>query len=226
MKFIVPSTMAIAASLALATILGPSVTFADYLINTLSDTSGNTGWGTSATPRIAQSFTTVAAGSVNAIDTYQLINGGTGNDYFITIESDAGGTPDGVALDTSNTVSNLNSCSSAQQVSFSGAAPLAASTKYWAVFHMIGVPDDTNNNEGCGAIDSYAGGTQLRDNGGWTDQGIDEKMIIYLTTGGSGGGGGLGGATSTVDQAETNLAYATWIFLSSMVIMIWIMRKK
>jgi len=186
----------------------PLSAFADYNIPTLGTPGGNAGWGTSGTTWIAQSFlTTNGTDILSSVDTFQLINAGTGNDYYLTLEANSGGIPSGTPLDTSSTVSNNNSCSAASTATFTGAYPLSNATTYWLVYHMIGTPDDTNNNEGCGDTDTYGGGTQLRYVGAWSDQSIDEKLTAYFTAPGGGGGGG-GGSTTTI-ATEVPLHFET-----------------
>lgn len=201
---------------------------ADYVINTLGTSNANTQWGSAIVTRIAQSLTTVNGTDVlTNVATYATVNGGAGQSYYLTLEADAAGVPSGTPLDTSTTVSNANSCSTAATTTFSGSVALAGSMKYWLVFHGVSAPDAVNYNGGCGDTDSYAGGTQLRDVGGWSDQSIDEKLVAYFVTpGGGGGGGSTATATTTaVDNPTQDYFMGVMMFYMAAFFIVFIFKR-
>lgn len=165
-------------------LLAPSVAFADYSIDTLGTTGGNSQFASLVVGDLAQSFTAVGTDVLTSADVSFTVNAGAGQSIKLLLQADTAGQPSGVTLDTSTTVGVQADCTARVTATFSGNVPLTNGTTYWVVLTTATANSATDNNSGCGDTDTYAGGTQLRflTGTGWSDQSIDARMVLHFTT--------------------------------------------
>jgi len=105
---------------------------------------------------------------------------------------------------------------------------LTSGTTYWVVFGRTGVLNDTNAYR-LGENTSFGGLLQLS-SGSWSALGSSGAYGSLALTAGSGGGGtstSTGAyATSTIEQAQTNLMNGFFVYFISFFGMVWLLRKR
>jgi len=194
------------------------------------------GYASNDTGYCAESFTTIGAGSIDALTTRIGNPGSSVLDYVVSVQADAGGHPSGVDLGSSDSKNAAVfghgvACSQADNSwTFSTPVPLSASTVYWLVlipsgYDSIGV--NVCGNSGVGTTGSEALPT-TSDTSTWETPTYGREFYFSadITEGGGGGGGTTASTTITVivDPAE-QLFDAFVIFFASMVFIIWLIRR-
>lgn len=148
-------------------LLFPSFTFA-YTVTVNNLVTGGTGnvinsvsFASSDTAKGAQSFTTVAAGSVSNIALKVVRAGTSATNFYVRIETSSSNLPSGTSLGTSTAIALSafpaivsGSCvtTAPAETNFVFPTPIAvsASTRYFAVLTSNGVYDTVNNPNACG----------------------------------------------------------------------------
>jgi len=166
-----------------------------------SDVVSIWGYATNDNLLSAQSFTTVAGGDLEEVGAYVYRQASPVDDFVFALQQDSSGSPFGVDLAVSGTISGASvtatSCGAADRVyaSFAGAT-LDPATKYWIVFRRTGAASATNYWVNCGdntASHSESTKYTTTNSSTWTTAG-DVAMYLVATTTSSGGGGATGGA--------------------------------
>lgn len=221
------SSRIVVASLAVAAILSPSVSFADCTASTTVATPAAANWGYQTTNqhRFGQSFSAACSGTLSSILLYAGHVGTVGDHTYITLEADNAGSPSGTALATSANVDPAASVVgasgpwSASTYTFSSPPSLSSGVTYWIVTHRTGA-DDTGAYYAAAGESGGTGGKTYA-SGSWSAAG--NSMVYQFTL--VGDTPTAADATSTVDQAEQNLSTAFFLFFVSMFGMIWLLRK-
>lgn len=151
------------------------------------------GFGTTSTPKIGQSFTPDHDMSVTSVTTIISKSGAPTDDVTVEIRSDASNTPGGTVLGTSAAINGATMTTTTpdwenvREFTFSTPVSLTASTKYWLTFQRSGSADNTNSFQiATGFLLGYAGGDLAQYNGtSWTrDTSRDMRVhVIEEVTG-------------------------------------------
>jgi len=209
------------------------VVFADETLNWASSGTDPLSFGRNdAQTMIAQSFTPTANWTTANGALRLGRSASNSRDIYFTIQTDSGSnTPSGVVLATSTLsesglVTSDSDCGAAVDTSTGDLTgmTLVSGTKYWLVLSTS-------------ALSSYAGGVPFACGGAYTPvaryldgtwQDWTSKGLLYsITLSGTPVSPDvpLGGATSTLEQAQSNLAMAFWLFLACFFGVVWLLRK-
>jgi len=183
------------------------------------------------TVRIAQSFTPSA--DTSAVNASLRLGRSASNsrNIVVSVQADTGsnapdGTPLGsVNISESGLVTSDSNCADAVDTNTGEITGLllSAATKYWLVLDTDSlVPYASGVPFACGG--AFATAARYYDTSwhDWTSKGI--LYDITLTAAG-GGSVDIGGATSTLEQAQSNLAQAFWLYLACFFGVVWLLRK-
>jgi len=160
--------------------------------------------------------------------------GGLPPNYTMEIWSDDGSDNPLALLGSADTTLGLGvggTCGP-ETVSITSSIPIVNGSLYWVDFHAdtpSGYPNDLVwCNDGVTSTGHYKTSS---DGSSWAGSDPAMYTLVSVTTADPSAGGGGGTSTtststvSSLEQSQTNLAYAFFIFLASMFFMVWLMRK-
>jgi len=209
-------------------VLGPTAAYADdyCLVHNGGTFADQTSWGLVG-PTINGVHFTVPDDCVLSTASFLLAKNGTPADNaVIELYDDSSGVP-GSLLATGSTVSGASisgtSYANASWATSTFSYTLTAGTNYWLRFTRSGAADNSNY-----YITPYriAAANVKHYNGTvWGSYEGDTTLTLYGASSTSPTPPDLGGATSTVDQSQQNLANAVYIYLACFALMVWLMRK-
>lgn len=243
MKYNAPSTIAVA-SLAAAALLGPSVLFADVVVNNTGTTDIND-WGMATDESSAQGFTADVTGNVTSATLLLYKTGSPTDNVYLVLEADSSGLPSGTVLATSDShaLSGLAGSCTGSPVTFTfTSAAITNGNKYWLIAERDGGLDGTNYPSTCGDNTGVDGGNGLSawTGGGWhTLWTRASRMTVYTSAGGGTGGNTptgfdeiFGNATTTasstvsiVDIPTLDYGMAVLFFYMSFAGTVWFFRR-
>lgn len=210
---------------------------ANYSITTNSGVGGLWSIGAGEHTNYAMPFTTIGAGDLTDGDwCFYTASSPTGNVY-IDVETDSGGSPDGISLGTATLDAAslpVGSGSAARvPITYTPHITLASGTKYWYVVSRA-------NTDGlvvaCGQNLDGFGKTSDNNGASWNTTGSDVNIVVNISDG-SGGGGGDSGfvATSTqvfdatttpIDNPTQDFANGLFLFLTGFFGMVYLFGKR
>jgi hypothetical protein len=135
-----------------STVIGPLATVVSNLAS----------FGRTDFPKGAQTFTTVATGTITQISGFAGKNGSPADHLVVSLQATSGGLPDGVNLESYDVGSITASCANGGTYWYhSFNTSVNASTTYAVVFTRSGSLDNTNRYDDCGQESNpYAGGLE------------------------------------------------------------------
>jgi len=217
-------------TLTVVVVFMPVFVYADYTID-LGEVNGDAGgWGATFRPEAAQTFTTVGAGDLVSFGVSFYTSNGASDDPVFRIRTASGDEPTGSDLAVKTYTGSVGTAACAiTTITLDTPLPVSAATEYAIIFDRSGADSDTEFYSTCQDTDNvYAGGLWTEYDGAtWTPRNggaNDALRDIFISTEPA-TTTPTGGATSTVEQTQQNLFYGYALFLLSMVIMMWIIRK-
>lgn len=179
----------------------------------------------------AQSFTTTQAGTIAGVTFTVKANGSPSGTLTAAIHEDNAGEPAVAALASGTmAVSGITGSCADYTVTFSAPADVLNATSYWIVLSSSQAVSLTNNLNQCGATSNvYAGGVSAYSDNSWNwtnDTTSDARLVIDITDSGPSPAVDLGGATSTIEQAQGNLSTAFYLYFIAFFGTVWLLRRR
>jgi len=178
--------------------------------------------------KMASPFTVSSTCYPTDIATHIKTTGTPVDSVFYAIYDDNGGEP-GTKLGQTANVAGITGSFAWATSTMASSITLNTSTTYWLVVERTGSLSDANHWNWYLSSNSPTYGNYLHLNGTWQSGGVHEAWFqIY---GGAATGGGetdsseWGGATSTIEQSQTNLFYGFFVFFVSFFGVVWLFRK-
>lgn len=182
--------------------------------------------------QIGQSFWTGLSGVITQADVCVFHDGGTPTDNVnIDLEAMSSGHPSGVSLSSGTLPAASIDTNMTRKTFTMSAYTLGANTQYWLVISRSGDLSAVNFHTDCGDTTGANGLKEQVDLGAGfgSDRDLTISAIVTVDTAGGGGGssssGFSGGATSTLEQAQTNLFNGFLVFFISFFGVVWLLRR-
>jgi len=172
---------------------------------------------------LAQEFTVTSPCYLTAAAVLQAKTGTITDNAWLYVASDNAGEPAPGSLDVGSTLAVPGGSFAWATSTFSGGVLLSPATNYWLVYTFDGTPSGSNYREW--AVFDSGSSFFKSDGASWTSIASTQGTFQIEGSDSSPVTPSIGGATSTVDQAESNLASSVYIFLASLMLMVWLVRK-
>lgn len=203
----------------------PTAAFADC-----AQTNFNSGYSTGAenlTVYGATQFTATCSGTISSVDLGVKINGVPPN-VKLELWGDNGSSAPSTLIQAGDdtVVTGFGGTCGIHAFTFSTAPSVVSGTKYWLVAHQDSSSGYPNNMVWCYDGSNTSGLFRLSTDGSSWGSPDPQMYFDFNIIAGGGGGIPIGGATSTLEQAESNLSTAFGLFFVSMFGMIWLLRKR
>jgi len=188
-------------------------------------TSNVADWGHTDEEALAVPFTAACTGSVTTVTISARMAAGSGAASNLSVYTTTGSEPD-TSLGTSDSFNVDDNVDDDYVVTFSTPVDVTMGEDYWIVFDNSGsVYSGANYYQNAG--DTSGGAVLSRNGSSWTAAFGDNNPNVRfdISEGGSSSSGPLGGATSTVDQAQQNLGTGFFIFFFAFFGMVWLLAR-
>jgi hypothetical protein len=171
----------------------------------------------------ATSFVAGCSGTISTIDNYANV-GSTGVSVTEYLYSDTSSHP-GTLLATADTKAFTDGSCTLKTFTYGSPYTVTNGVTYWVVWSN-GSGSSTDYSYLCGSATGGTGFTYRSTDGTtWVNSDQHEYLNLTIVTGGGGGGVDTISATSTLDQAQRNLAQGFWIYLACFFGVVWLLRK-
>jgi len=206
----------------------PSFSYAEVCAINSASRNGTIQWGKSTTyQKLAQPFTVTSACTLTAVGVLVQKDGSPVDAGVVSIYTDSTGSP-GTLVETGTNITPAASYAVATST-FGGTHVLAVSTTYWVVNTRTGSLSDTNNyDQGVSNTSPPFGDIKKYDGATWSTEAAGYNFDFEVDGTFSGGGGGVdySMATSSIDTAQQNLAWAFLVFFISMFGVVYLLSNK